>query len=242
MAFITMRRAQPSVAWTIRFLDGVFVCACAAMPLAMLGIGARAGLVSNKHGLIVLTAALAAIGAIGAVAILLWAMAHAGPPPASRVRHLSWADIVRRYPVLIGPAAYYVGAYRPTGTGRGSWVDALMRRRRVLDAVADGAWWGTLGASCLPLGVVLAALLQSSTLFMLVAVVFVLLVASTGAAFCLLAVVVLIHVVTAPPSGSRAASRLDDVLPIGTLWVRGFRQYYHTAMRPSLVASEGHER
>ena len=226
----------------IRFLDGLFVCTFGSVPLDVLGIGTRVALASTDRRLIMLTTALATIGAIGAVLMYLWAAIFVARQKRSPVRQPDWAYVVRRYPVLIGPAAYYVGAYRPRQTGHASWIDAVMQRRRVLDTMADGAWWGTLATYWSLLGAVVAALLQSSALLTLVVVMFVLLLVSSGAAFCLLAVVVLIHFVIVKPSDSPAARHFKGVPSIGVLWVREFRQYYRTAMRPSLVASEGRRR
>ena len=147
---------------------------------------------------------------------------------------------MRRYPVLIGPAAYYLGEYRPKQVHGVSWFGTLMQNRRRLDGISFVAWHGTLATYYLLIGAVVAAIVQSSSLFTLVVGLFILLTTVAGAAFCLLSLVVLVHAAVAESHGSGGMRRLSAVPRVGPLWVRGFRQYYEKMIRPGLIKSEGH--
>ena len=135
-----------------------------------------------------------------------------------------------RYPILIGPAAYYLGEFRPKNVGYARWFARLMKDRPALDATSFVAWHGMLAGYYLVVGGFVAAVLQSSPMFMVVIGLFVAILPISAAAFCLLSVVVLVH---AGGAGSRWR-QLKAVPRAGPLWVRGFRQYYERVIRPTL--------
>jgi hypothetical protein len=223
----------------IAVLDLLFACAFSTVALAIFSIGVRIMLVSNDQRLVVLATFFAIAGTVSVGGVSVWAFAHVSKTPKSRPSRSDWREIIRRYPVLLGPSAYYLGEFRPTRLRHATWFSRLMQSRRALDGISFVAWHGTLATYYLVIGAFVSAVLQSSPLFTLVVAVFVLLIVVAGAAFCLLSLVVLVHAAVAEPNDSRMRE-LKAVPRIGPLWVRGFRRYYERVIRPALIASEGH--
>jgi len=223
----------------VAVLDLLFAYAFAGLAFAVLSVGVRIVLMSNDHRLILWSTILLVSGVASGTVACLWTFVNMGRTPKSSARRSNWKRIMQRYPVLIGPAAYYLGEVRPNKVQHASWFTRLMENRRALDVISFVAWRGTLAAYGLVVVALVAAVVQSSSLFTLVVAVFVALIPIVGAAFGLLSLVVLVHAAVAGPNESTGMRQLKAVPRVGPLWVRGFRQYYERMIRPALIKSEG---
>src|SRR5262245_56719127 len=149
-------------------LDLLFLYAVAGLELSILGVGVRIILMANDHRVVLWSTGLLVSAAVGGVAACMLIFADAAKAHKSAAERSLWKEIIWRYPVLIGPAAYYLGEYRPKRGRQASWFVSLMANRQALDCISSVAWYGTLATYGLVIAAVLAAVLQSSSLFLFV--------------------------------------------------------------------------
>ncbi len=215
----------------IALLDVLFVWACAGLGLAIGLLGLRIALLWTNPILVSsITMLMVTAGGSGLVSsgwMCIDASAH-----ARKRRDTVWKRIVWRYPLVIGPAAYYLGEYRPRVRSTPQWFLSLTQNRSALDLLARIAWYGVLSGFYLVLAAVAAAVLQNSSLFVLVTVLFAILVPVSGWAFSLLAIVVFVHAVKRPGQSGHEQAPWSIVPFVGVSWVRGVRQSYLKAIRP----------
>ena len=233
---MTSVRRENGLPFSILILDLLFISAFGTVLLAIIATGIRIVSMSNDRRLLLSSTMLAIAGVVTNGTVAVWALAHVGGMPKSSS---SWKEIVWRYPVLVGPAAYYLGEFRPKRARAATWFSRLMTNYRALDRASFVAWHGTLATYYLVIGAFAAAILQSSPLFMLSIGLFAVLIPIAGAAFCLLSLVVLVHAAAGRQHDSTGLRHILPVPRIGPMWVRGFRQYYERAMRPALIELEG---
>src|SRR4051812_35337682 len=102
-------------------LDGLFCGAFGTGMLAVLIAGVRITTMSQNHGVAVLSAVFAITAALSTGLTYAWAFIHLRRRPTSSPRLRDWREVIRRYPVFVGPAAYYLGAYRAQNIGHAAW-------------------------------------------------------------------------------------------------------------------------
>src|SRR5207244_2757260 len=113
--------------FVIRILDLLFVYSFVGGVLAVLSVGVRILLMSDDHRLTVWTTAILISGAASGMVACVWAFVDLGRMPKSQGRRSDWKEILWRYPMLTGPAAYYLGEYRPKKRQPANWFARLMK-------------------------------------------------------------------------------------------------------------------
>src|SRR5579859_7699176 len=183
----------------VAILDLLFAMAFIGFEATFIITGVRIVSLPNDRILVLSSTISFIVGLASSVVVWLWSFWDTRQKTDVAARYESWKRIIFRYPALIGPAAYYIGEYRPNAKEELKWFSFIMKTRRVLDRTAFLAWYGTLAVYALVVVALVAAFFQSSILFLSVCALFVAFVGLTGMAFCLLSVVVLVHVVTNEP-------------------------------------------
>jgi hypothetical protein len=219
----------------ITILDCLFIYSFISLGSGILLTGVRIALFSNNTFLISSSSILIASGLATTIIACLWMFLDIVKQPSSKSAIGDWRTVLRRYPVLVGPAAYYLGEYRNRHGHEAQWFAQFLKSRIALDSTVLVAWRGVLAMLVLIPSALIAATVQSSLLFMSIVVLFAVLIPISGWAFCLLAVAVIVHAIQRPVHGMKRARPPWAVVPlVGVFWVSGFRKYYWETIRPSL--------
>src|SRR5262245_18162582 len=107
-------------------LDVLFGIAFVGLELAFVVTGVRVVSMSNARTLLLLSTISLIAGLGSSVVAYLWALFDA-KRAQSVTRRESWKRTLLRYPALIGPAAYYLGEYRPKTKRPLKWFTLLMK-------------------------------------------------------------------------------------------------------------------